>query len=59
MLYDGIDYDRQSFYGHTERQTPDVDNVVYFTSDEEVSIGEIYDVEIVRTDGIDLIGRTV
>ena len=59
VLYDGIDYDRQSFYGHTERQTPDVDNVVYFTSDEEVSIGEIYDVEIVRTDGIDLIGRTV
>ena len=59
VLADGIDYDRQCFVGHTERQTPDVDSVVYFTSDEEVHAGEFYTVEAVSRDGIDLIGRTV
>ena len=59
VVYDGIDYDRQCFVGRTERQAPDIDNLVYFTSDAEVHIGEFYDVEIVSADGIDLIGRTV
>lgn len=59
VLADGIDYDRQCFVGHTQRQTPDVDNVVYFTSDGEVRSGEFYDVGITERDGIDLIGRTV
>ncbi len=59
VLADGIDYDRQCFVGHTQRQTPDVDNVVYFTSDGEVRAGEFYDVGITERDGIDLIGRTV
>ena len=59
VLADGIDYDRQCFVGHTERQTPDVDSVVYFTSDEEVHAGEFYTVEVCSHDGIDLIGRTV
>lgn len=59
VLADGIDYDRQCFVGHTERQTPDVDNAVYFTSDGEVRAGEFYNVLITARDGIDLIGRTV
>lgn len=59
VLADGIDYDRQCFVGHTERQTPDVDNVVYFTSDGEVRVGEFYDVAVTSCDGIDLIGRTI
>lgn len=59
VLADGIDYDRQCFVGHTERQTPDVDNVVYFTSDGEVRVGEFYSVAVTSRDGIDLIGRTV
>ena len=59
VLADGIDYDRQCFVGHTERQSPDVDSVVYFTSDEEVHAGEFYTVEVCSHDGIDLIGRTV
>ena len=58
-LADGRDYDRQCFVGHTQRQTPDVDNVVYFTSDGEVRSGEFYDVGITERDGIDLIGRTI
>ena len=40
VLADGIDYDRQCFVGHTQRQTPDVDNVVYFTYDGELRAGE-------------------
>lgn len=58
VLADGIDYDRQCFVGHTARQTPDVDNVVYFTSDEEVRAGEFYRVRVDGRDGIDLTGRT-
>lgn len=59
VLYDGIDYDRQSFFGRTDRQAPDIDSVVYFSSDDEVHIGEFYDVTVTGTDGIDLIGRTL
>lgn len=59
VIYDGIDYDRQSFYGRTERQSPEIDSVVYFTSPDEVRIGEFYDVEIISADGIDFIGRTI
>lgn len=59
VLADGIDYDRQCFAGHTARQTPDVDNMVFFTSSEEVRAGEFYDVLVTGRDGIDIIGRTV
>lgn len=57
VVYDGIDYDRQCFFGRTSFQMPDIDNLVYFESTVPVSVGEFYDVEITGTDGIDLIGR--
>ncbi|MCM1456072.1 MAG: 30S ribosomal protein S12 methylthiotransferase RimO, partial [Bacteroides sp.] len=59
VIYDGIDYDRQAFIGRTSEQAPDIDGVVYFTSDEQVQIGEFYDVKIIAVEGVDLIGRTV
>jgi len=59
VIYDGIDYDRQTFVGRCSAQAPDIDNVVYFTSDGEVNIGEFYEVEITSTDGVDLIGRVI
>lgn len=59
VIYDGIDYDRQTFQGRTSTQAPDIDGVVYFTSDKQVEIGEFYDIEIVGADGVDLLGRTV
>ena len=43
--------------GRTSTQVPDIDNVVYFTSDERVQVGNFYDVQIEGTDGIDLVGR--
>ena len=57
VIYDDIDYDRQSFVGRTQSQAPDIDNVVYFTSEDEVKIGNFYDVEIVGLTGVDLVGR--
>ncbi len=57
VIYDGIDYDRQKFVGRMECQTPDIDSVVYFSSQEPVEIGEFYDVEIIGYDGIDLEGK--
>ena len=57
VIYDDIDYDKQTFVGRTEWQTPDIDNVVLFGAEDEVQIGEFYDVKIVGTDGIDLVGE--
>ncbi len=57
VTYDGIDYDKQSFYGHTERQCPDVDAKVYFTSEDPVEIGESYSVLVTKTKKLDLYGR--
>ena len=57
VIYDDIDYDKQLFVGRTSTQAPDIDNVVYFTSDERVEVGNFYDVQIEGTDGIDLVGR--
>lgn len=59
VIYDDIDYDRQMFVGREASQAPDIDNVVYFTSEDSLKIGEFYRVEITATDGIDLIGRVV
>lgn len=57
VIYDDIDYDKQLFVGRTSTQAPDIDNVVYFTSDERVQVGNFYDVQIEGMDGIDLVGR--
>ena len=59
VIYDEIDYDKQLFLGRAGFQTPDIDNVVYFTADKEVHIGEFYDVEIIGVDGIDLVGKVL
>lgn len=59
VIYDDIDYDRQTFVGRCATQTPDIDNVVYFTAEQRVQIGSFYDVEITAMDGIDLVGRVV
>lgn len=57
VIYDDIDYDKQAFVGRTEWQTPDIDNVVLFGAEDEVQIGEFYDVKITGADGIDLVGE--
>jgi hypothetical protein len=59
VLFDEIDYDKQMFVGRADFQAPDIDNLVYFTADKEVHVGEYYDVEIVGADGIDLVGKVL
>ena len=59
VIYDDIDYDRQKFVGRSQTQAPDIDNVTLFESDEEVRIGEFYDVEITGSDGIDLVVKVI
>lgn len=59
VIYDDIDYDRQKFVGRCSTQSPDIDNVVYFTSEQRVQVGNFYDVLVEGTDGIDLTGRVI
>jgi ribosomal protein S12 methylthiotransferase len=59
VLFDEIDYDKQMFVGRADFQAPDIDNLVYFTADKEVHVGEYYDVEVVGADGIDLVGKVL
>ncbi len=59
VIYDDIDYDRQKFVGRSQTQAPDIDNVTLFEADEEVRIGEFYDIEITGCDGIDLVGKAI
>ncbi|MDE5600968.1 MAG: 30S ribosomal protein S12 methylthiotransferase RimO [Clostridia bacterium] len=58
-IYDDIDYDRQAFIGRSAAQAPDIDNVIYFTADSVVQVGNFYDIEITGTDGVDLVGRVL
>ena len=59
VICDGIDYEKQSFYGRAYFQAPDVDGKVYFTYDGTISQGERYDVLIESVDEYDLYGRAI
>ncbi len=59
VLYEDIDYEREMFAGRAYWQAPDIDSMVYFTSDKPLDVGNFYTVEVVGTDGIDLIAKTV
>ncbi len=59
VLCDGIDYDKQCFYGRAYFNAPDIDGKVYFTSGDVVNQGEYYTVVIEQVDEYDLYGRTI
>lgn len=56
VLYEGIDYDNNLFFGRPEFCAPDVDAKVLFKSRDLVNIGNFYDVTITGSKGYDLIG---
>lgn len=56
VIYEGIDYKRQLFYGRTERNAPEIDTKVFFSADFTLEIGEIYNVKITSC-GFDLEGE--
>ncbi len=57
VLCDGVDYEKQSFYGRAYFSAPDIDGKVYFCSDDVINQGEYYDVYIENFDEYDLYGR--
>lgn len=59
VIYEGIDYDRQMFYGRSSFDAPDIDTIIYFESDQLVEIGKIYKIKITAVDGTDSIGELV
>ena len=59
VICDGVDYDRQSFYGRAYFNAPDIDGKVYFNSQDVINQGEYYDVLIKKVDDYDLYGSVV
>ncbi len=59
VVCDGVDYDKQSFYGRTYAQAPDIDGKVYFSYDDVINQGETYNVLITDYDEYDLYGRVI
>lgn len=56
IICDGVDYDKQSFYGRAYFSAPEIDGKAYFTYDGEIKQGEYYDVKITKADAYDLYG---
>ncbi|WP_298632170.1 30S ribosomal protein S12 methylthiotransferase RimO [uncultured Porphyromonas sp.] len=55
-----IDRASEGYYiGRTQYDSPDVDPEVLVVTDEELTIGDFYNVQIVEADGFDTIGRLV
>lgn len=57
VCYEGIDYERQLFFGRCVYQTPEADTLVFFKSKKPVEIGKYYKVKIKKVRGYDLQGE--
>ena len=57
VLCDGVDYEKQSFYGRAYFSAPEIDGKVYFTCNGEIRQGEYYNVKIEKADAYDLYGE--
>lgn len=57
VIYEGIDYDKQMFYGRTQYNAPAVDTLVYFSSEFPLDVGNYYNVLITDVN-FDLYGIT-
>ena len=59
ICYEGIDYEKGLFFGRSQYQSPEIDNICYFKSETLTEIGSIYKVKITKVKGYDLIGERV
>lgn len=59
VCYEGIDYERQLFFGRMEYQTPEADTLVLFKSKVPITMGQYYKVKIKKVRGYDLQGEIV
>lgn len=57
VCYEGIDYEKQLFFGRCQYQTPEADTLVIFKSKVPLEIGKIYKVKITKVKGYDLQGE--
>ena len=57
VCYEGIDYDKQLFFGRSMYQTPEADTLVYFRSSYPIDIGKVYKVKIKKIKGYDFLGE--
>lgn len=57
VLADGADFGRQAFYGRTYAMAPEIDSVVWLSSDEPIDSGVFYHVEITDAEDFDLYGK--
>lgn len=59
VLADGVDFDRQAFYGRTYAMAPEIDSVVWLSSKEPIDSGAFYIVEITGAKDCDLYGKII
>lgn len=59
VIYEGIDYHKQMFFGRASYDAPEIDTRVLFTSSKPLDIGQIYKMKINAVHGIDTIGEIV
>lgn len=50
VIYEGIDFDKQCFYGRSEYNAPDIDTLVFFTASITPEVGKVYNIKITKTD---------
>ena len=59
VLIEGYDPESLMYFGRSAGDAPEVDNTVYFVSEEEHETGEFVMVEVLNADIYELIGRSV
>ncbi|HBK02548.1 MAG TPA: 30S ribosomal protein S12 methylthiotransferase RimO, partial [Clostridiales bacterium] len=57
VVCDGVDYDKQYFYGRAYFNAPDIDGKVYLKSDGVINEGKTYKVKITSVADYDLYGE--
>ncbi len=57
VLVDRLDLDEQMWVGRSQREAPEVDGEILFSSDEAVSVGDYVQILVTESDGADLIGK--
>lgn len=58
-IVDGIADDGIFYYGRTYAEAPEIDGMIYFTSQEPLNLGSFVDVKILNSEDYDLIGEVI
>ena len=58
-VVDAYDSYNDCYIGRTWRDAPEIDSTVYFTCDDSLNDGQLVQVEIQKTEDVDLVGRVI